>query len=158
MSVLPNTLGNLLSNAITAVDIISRDDRYKLDMKRWHQPFNKCKVCMTGCVMAYYLGADIEQYYIPDDFPNEIGKLYSIDDMRRGDFQEAYEDFHGLYPRYKNHQTCLDILSNNQKAVIFACTQRIENVRNKSERDESEFLAHLREYRFCSNLLIQNGM
>ena len=92
----PAEVSDLLELAVIDAKILDKDDRYRLDMRRWHSPGKAsyyateevCRVCMAGAVLAREcevppsarLGASETEI---------LKEMNAIDYMRRGLFHAA---------------------------------------------------------------------
>lgn len=92
---LPDKSSKLLLLALRDLELIERDPNYKVNMGVFHDSVfktgSKCSVCLAGSVIAKTLkcpkefGANIT----PDAYPFHIwGKLYLLDNMRQGIFEQ----------------------------------------------------------------------
>ena len=54
MKKLPNKPSELLKVALTDLELVEGDSKYRVDMRNWHTPqYDKtCEVCLAGSVMA----------------------------------------------------------------------------------------------------------
>lgn len=114
---LPKKLYKLLRLAVEDAKKISKMKGYELYMGDWVEVAKEsceaptCRVCMAGAVMVCEFKADktkrihdeIEMYGVgalePNDYGDSTGaKLFAINDMRTGDFVEAYEQLYGHGP------------------------------------------------------------
>lgn len=88
---LPDKLSDLLDLAVTDAERAEADPRYELRMGTWHRPSgSKCLVCMAGAVMAFTLDADPARHLEPDG--QNMTKLWAIDSMREGNFEQAAKE------------------------------------------------------------------
>jgi len=80
MNKLPDKVGDLIRIAIKDLQVCEADDKYIIDMEKWHTPKNlavgesgpdSCYVCLAGSVMAQTLDVPRDQRYVPDLLPTE---------------------------------------------------------------------------------------
>jgi len=102
---LPNNISALLRVAIDDLVKTEADPRYKINMMEWHSPdtepddvvneLSLCQVCFAGAVMAQRLDADINEYYTPTDFGDDVArKLQTLDHIRTGNLYGAIQRFY----------------------------------------------------------------
>lgn len=99
MKRLPDKKSELLRLAVRDAQLCEADPRYVINMMAWHQLGHslgdhvangeRCHVCMGGAVMAKTLGFLIDRPSSPGGLDADTKrKLYSIDDMREGIFDD----------------------------------------------------------------------
>ena len=91
---LPTTPSELIRAALRDLRAIEADDRYVVDMSRWHGPTMDnhgqavCQVCLAGAVMAQTLGAPHDLRIYDDDLAgygyDVQGALLALDFFRLG--------------------------------------------------------------------------
>lgn len=87
MKRLPNKPSELLKLALSDMELVEQDPRYKIDMGFWHMPIkNKCVVCLAGSVMAKTLKIPPKKEKEPYDMLEIREKLLMIDRLRKGYF------------------------------------------------------------------------
>lgn len=116
MKRLPNKPSKLLMLAMTDLEKVEADPRYKVNMSKWHEPNGKCSVCLAGSVIAKTLKVNPGNYITPYGqtlkdtevvFSYETDKaLLALNSLRRGDILLALSrlghwrpDTHTLPPR-----------------------------------------------------------
>lgn len=97
MTKLPNKLSDLLMLALTDLEQVENDPRYKVSMLHWHEPNGKCSVCLAGSVMARTLRAPLAEPLAPSDFGSNAQKLRALDDVRTGRIRFALFQISGKY-------------------------------------------------------------
>jgi hypothetical protein len=94
-SVLPDKASDLIEIALEDLEKIEKDPRYRIDMNKWHEPYQGpdgrpvCLVCFAGGVMASRLGIKPTEWACTTG--PEAGKLDALDCFRNGDIESAYE-------------------------------------------------------------------
>ena len=127
----PEKKWQLLELALKDLRKAERSDKYEVHMGFWYKPNDVCKVCLAGSVMAFSLGvvpnSTVHDREIdPEDLDKEwMMALYSINDMRCGDFgsrdaefvarqafrDAGYPNYHGDRPKwFRTMHRCKRIL------------------------------------------------
>ena len=94
-SKLPDKLSDYIELAVEDAKKCEADNRYDLYMNRWHDPGyhnpdDKCLVCLGGSVMAQTLEAPIDEDVRPGHYERAIrNKLYALDCVRLGNLHSA---------------------------------------------------------------------
>lgn len=88
--ILPKIPSQLIRIALKDEAKAHRSPRYKVDMDGWHVPNSQCAICLAGGVMAFSLGADINQRLIPENFQENIDQLHALESLRAGDMKIAF--------------------------------------------------------------------
>ena len=84
MSQLPDKPSELIRTALDDLVLCEKDDRYVINMHKWHDFRYRCEVCLAGAVIAKELGADPETSYSTFNFREESRKLRALDEFRTG--------------------------------------------------------------------------
>lgn len=110
--ILPRKLSALVRIALRDIRKAEKAaDKYIIDMSTYHEPTqivcqredtntiistqNVCVVCAAGSVMAFSLGAKIDQELEPYKFPGNRQQLEAINNLRLGDVGNAYAYLNG---------------------------------------------------------------
>lgn len=105
--ILPRKLSALVRIALRDIRKAEKAaDKYIVDMGTYHEPTqivckregtdtiistqDVCVVCAAGSVMAFSLGAKIDQELEPGKFPDNMHQLEAINNLRLGDVGSAY--------------------------------------------------------------------
>lgn len=101
---LPNKLSALLRLAVEDAKICARTKGYKLNMRRWHEPWPEkkiCEVCMAGAVLAVELQMPWEQSYlhVSSDSDPYRQHIFAINSLRVGNTALALLELSG-YARF----------------------------------------------------------
>lgn len=90
MTTLPDKLSDLLVVALADLKTCEEDDKYRINMTKWHKPTlsgHHCEVCLAGAVMAQTLRTPLTKWQEP--YLNKLGevinmKLLAINEARIG--------------------------------------------------------------------------
>ena len=99
-SIIPNKPSELILLALHDFKLAETSKEYTINMGKWHNPafpeekIHKCEVCFAGSVMAFSLGANINKYYEPDNFPREERKLRALEEFRNGQVDYGLDIFY----------------------------------------------------------------
>lgn len=87
MKTLPDKASELIRLAIDDLEKTEKDDRYKINMTRWHVPdyedYKVCSVCLAGAVMAQSLDANPYEWVSPSVYQIDVAlKLKALNYLR----------------------------------------------------------------------------
>ena len=97
-------LSNLIKVAITDAKRLHTNQRknYHPHFADWHSPSStlldtpvKCRICLTGAVLAGTLQGDITKCLLPHDYSADADKLRALNAVRTGDLPQAHNFFYG---------------------------------------------------------------
>ena len=108
-SKLPDKPSDLIHVALHDLKLAEESEKYEIDMGTWHTGFEEieneegvleeepCQVCFAGAVMAFSLEGVINRQYKPNKFPEEEGKLSSLNTFRLGEIHRGLREFYGKF-------------------------------------------------------------
>lgn len=96
---LPMTLSSLTFHALDCLRRAELDPRYTIDMGSWHEPEEEeetgedgARICYAGSVMAFGLGAVLDENCEPTDFSRyNSRRLAAINYVRAGEVEDALD-------------------------------------------------------------------
>lgn len=107
---LSDTPSKALRQALADLEIIEKDDRYRVDMWAWHAPANqlnwtseeeseqnKCHVCLAGAVLARNGAAEPDEHvWMSAVEPKLFAQMEAIDMFRRGAIESGLRLWTGV--------------------------------------------------------------
>jgi hypothetical protein len=95
---LPDKPSDLIEVALTDLERVERDDRYKIAMGEWHEPNGKCSVCLAGAVISRV--AQPNEYWTPGLMNDFVfaEKLRAINYFRAGMVASALHTLNIPFP------------------------------------------------------------
>lgn len=121
---LPDKLSDLIDLAVTDLEVIEKNPRYKVDMSRFHTGGDPCLVCFAGAIMANTFGVSCKEQAHPWEFPEHTeNRLYTLNYIRDYRINDAIKFFHGT-PCDKSYMENLNSILYNESAKQFKSNMR----------------------------------
>jgi hypothetical protein len=95
---LPEKLSDCILLALEDLQKCEVDPRYKIWMSAWHEPHERCYVCLAGSVMAQTLNANLFESLGPANYSKHNNKrLMALNSIRAGHVRTAMS-YMGIIP------------------------------------------------------------
>lgn len=133
---LSNVLSEATEQALRDLELVRNDPDYVINFNKWHEKCEdtsqfekrKCAVCFAGSVMVKSLGANINTFYVPQDFPEESSMLLALDFIRKGNILNALLNLKMNMP--KNCESTMSVDQDNYENFVRDIKLIIEYLKN----------------------------